>query len=209
MYNRFKSTPGNYFEYKLHSRTDEIVQRDYIQITSVDPAKKNFTIRIERRYSDRVVTGVFKRLDLTNSEDVSIENSLLRLSAELDNISKEINNSDFIFIEKQLPSNYIAVRICQHALSYFLFYLRDNRRLTRVFEVSPKIKNLVIKPPKGTKSKGLKKLSIIKGREILERRQDEKGLSILQENKKKQDDLCDTICQLESMLIELKISDNL
>ena len=214
MFNRFNfASSGKYYEFKIHSDisvlSHEIIERDYRQITSIDPGKKNFTIRIERRYSDRVVTGVFKRLNLTVENDESIESSLVFLSNELDEIKYDLYNSDFIFIEKQLPNNYTAVRIAQHALSYCMTKFKNNPRRTKIFEITPKLKNLVINPPKKTKAKEIKKLSVIRGEEYLEKGNDKFALEILIQNKKKQDDLCDTICQLEAMLIELNISDGL
>lgn len=198
---------NKYFEYNIHTSNSDVPDRDYTQIISIDPAKKNFTIRIEKRYSTCVVTHYFKRLDL--SVDGYIESSFDVLTNILNEIRDDILDSDLIFIEKQLPNNYLAVRIAQHALSYFLIVLKNNERRTRVFEVNSKTKNLVINPPKGTKAKEIKKLSVVKAKEILDKRQDEVALDILVKNKRKQDDLCDTICQIEAMLCELNISDNL
>lgn len=203
---RYHNSSSKYFEYKIHSNEDKEV-RDYTQIISIDPAQKNFTIRIESRYPDKVFTVYFRRINL--EVDEIFESSLLALSNELDVIKEYILNCDFVFIEKQLPDNYKAVRICQHALTYLITILKNNDRRTRIFEVNSKTKNIILNPPKGTNAKEIKKLSIIKGKELLSRRKDEFALEVLQDNKKKQDDLCDTICQIEAMLVELNISDNL
>lgn len=196
----------NYYEYNPHSETqskEEIPKRDYLQIISIDPAIGNYAIRIERRYSDIVETGFFEKF---NFSDPLVEKSTELLTLVLQRLEKHIINCDLVLVEKQMSINYKATRIAQNTLTEIRRMVKDNERRTRIFELSPKIKNLILKKKKGENHKAL---SVKRAREILEKRKDTTALSILNNNRKKQDDLCDTICQLEGMLIELKLEDGL
>lgn len=172
----------------------QVPDRDYIQYCSIDPAKKNFAILVERRYSDGTIsTYIYDKWDLSGLCPLDY---LTKILFEYKNI---FNSCDYIIVEKQLKVNKVASPPAKHAISFFLFYLRDNERRTRVFEIDPRAKSKILKNgPKDNRD--IKKLSIDYCIELLNKRNDVVKLQILSYHKKK-DDLADVVTQLEAALL--------
>jgi hypothetical protein len=105
----------------------------------------------------------------------------------------------YIVIERQLPQNYKATRIAQHSISYFSILLQDNALLTAIVEIDPKLKGKMLGAPKGISSTQLKSWAIEKARELLTAREDISSLKVLDQFYRKQDDLSDTVCQIEAL----------
>jgi len=180
--------------------------QDYYQILSIDPGKiKNFSYRIERRYHNgKIVPIVFDKNDfesITQEGETTINNSYQVLTEFLNKYSKFYDDCHFFIIEKQLPINYQAVRVSQHVISYFSIILYNKSLLPAIIEVDSRLKGKYLGAPKGIGDKQLKTWSIEKGRYLLTLRNDTFSLQVLDHFKNKQDDLCDTVCQIEALMV--------
>jgi hypothetical protein len=205
-----KKTEKQGLPYLIHyPHTQEETARkwdqNYRQIVSIDPAVKNYGLRVERRYFNGwITTVVFDKVSLVvNKEEDNIANMCCRLTRILDQYREIYEECHLILIEGQLPQNYKPSRISQHTISYFSFLLRDKPLLPAILEVDSKLKGKILGAPKGINENQLKAWSVVKGRELLEIRRDTFGLQVLDHYKKKQDDLCDTICMSEAVCVYL------
>ena len=191
----------------FYPHTREISERnwnsDYCQVVSIDPGTKNFALRIERRYtSGKVVPIVFDKASLNTScirnGEVYCE-KYRSLSIFLNKYLEFYDLCHFIIIEKQLPQNSKATRLAQHTISYFSTILCDKPLLPSIIEVDAKLKGKMLGAPKGINSKQLKAWSVVEARRMLEEREDSFSIGVLNYFSKKQDDLCDTVCQAEAL----------
>jgi len=177
----------------------------YYQIASIDPARKNYAFRIERRYHNGWITPiVFDKVAIESfeqSDNVIIYNTYQVLTAFLDKYAQYYNDCHFIIIERQLPQNYKATRIAQHSISYFSIKLHNNLLLPSIIEVDPKLKGKMLGAPKAINDKQLKSWAVEKAHQLLTIRRDEFSLQVLACFKNKQDDLSDTVCQAEALFI--------
>lgn len=105
-----------------------------------------------------------------------------------------------IIIERQIPDNYKMVRASQHVITYFLIHLKDLPHLPLILEIDPKLKSKELHAPKGLNPKQIKQWSIFKAREYLKHRGDTMSLKIIEDaQKRKRDDLSDTVIQIEAI----------
>jgi len=79
--------------------------------------------------------------------------------------------------------------------------LHNKPLLPAIVEVDSRLKGKYLGAPKGIKDKQLKTWSIEKGRYLLTLRNDTFSLQVLDLFKNKQDDLCDTVCQIEALMV--------
>ena len=78
-----------------------------------------------------------------------------------------------MLIERQLPTNYRAVRISQHIISYFLFHFKNlTPSLPMIFEVDSKLKGKQLGFSKHLNERGLKLWSVDYAKSLLVKRQD-------------------------------------
>ena len=177
----------------------------YYQVISIDPARKNYAFRIERRYHNGwIAPVVFDKtaIDGTKQEgDTTVSETYELLTAFLDKYQQFYNDCHFVIIERQLPQNYKATRIAQHSISYFSIRLHNLPLLPAVIEVDPKLKGKILGAPKNITDKQLKTWAIEKARELLTIRKDTFSLGVLDHFRNKQDDLSDTVCQAEAVFI--------
>jgi hypothetical protein len=177
----------------------------YYQVVSIDPARKNYAIRIERRYHNGWITSVvFDKTAIESIQqdgDTTMCNTYQVLTNFLDKYKQYYDDCHFIVVERQLPQNYKATRIAQHTISYFSLRLSDKPLLPSIVEIDPKLKGKTLGAPKNITDKQLKTWAIEKGRELLTLRQDKYSLDVLDYFRNKQDDLCDTVCQIEALFI--------
>lgn len=193
-----------YTVYYPHStpHTSRKWNQGYLQIVSIDPARKNYAMRIERRYDNGWITPVmFDKVAIQQTHEVNDTT----ISQTYDNLTKFFNKYKALFnechiiiFERQLPQNYQAVRIAQHTLSYFLITLCDMPLLPSIIEVDAKLKGRILGFQKGM---DLKQWAVNTAREILELRKDDFSLRVMDGFRSKQDDLADTVCQIEALLI--------
>lgn len=185
--------------------TERKWNQGYYQVVSIDPARKNYAMRIERRYDNGLIVPImFDKVKIESIETVD-ENTICKtyevLTEFLNKYSKFYEECHFIIVERQLPQNYKATRIAQHTISYFSIKLCNNKLLPAIIELDPKIKGKMLNAPKGITDKQLKSWAIVKARELLTIRSDKFSLGVLDCFKNKQDDLSDTVCQIEALFM--------
>lgn len=175
----------------------------YFQFVSIDPARKNYALRIERRYHNRWITPiVYDKTSIESAReegDTPICDTYQTLTAFLDKYDKFYDECHFVIIERQLPQNYKATRIAQHSISYFSLRLHNKPLLPAIIEVDPKLKGKILGAPKGISDKQLKTWSVEHSRHLLSIRKDEFSLRVMDHFKNKQDDLGDTVNQIEAI----------
>jgi len=196
-----------YTVYYPHSKKIEERRWDYkyYQVVSIDPARKNYALRIERRYDNGwIIPIVFDKVsieEIKQEGNTTICNTYEVLTTFLNKYEEFYNDCHFIIIERQLPQNYKATRIAQHSISYFSIKLHDNVLLPSIVEVDPKLKGKILGAPKNITDKQLKTWAVEKARELLTMRRDDFSLQVLNHFRNKQDDLSDTVCQIEAVFI--------
>src|SRR5579863_1451478 len=180
---------------------------DYI-IASVDPGICNFALRVEAR--DFKVKNIrliaYYNVDLTcgrgvdkkQSLGVNLAPALIQLTTFLNDLLNIFESCHMFIIERQLPRNFLATRICQHVISFLLIKL-DTNKLPSIIEISPRLKCKMLGAPPGTKGKQLKKWSVDTATKLLEIYKDTTSLQLLKQANKR-DDLADTFCQIEAFL---------
>ena len=177
----------------------------YYQVVSIDPARKNYAMRIERRYNNGWITPiVFDKVSIEAIDilgGVTVHNTYQVLTSFLDKYREFYDDCHFIVVERQLPQNYRATRIAQHTISYFSLRLHDKPLLPSIVEIDPKLKGKVLGAPKGINDKQLKTWAIEVARRLLTLRRDDFSLQVLDSFRNKQDDLSDTVCQVEALFI--------
>jgi hypothetical protein len=195
-----------YTVYYPHSKpyTDRKWTQDYVQLVSIDPGRKNYAFRIERRYYNGWITPVaFAKADLpvsTVEGDTTTTTTYQSITEFLNRYQQFYHDCHYIIIERQLPQNYKATRIAQHTISYFSLRLENAPLLPAIVEVSPHLKGKVLGAPRGLPNKALKEWAVGVAHTLLQTRRDDFSLGIINANTK-QDDLSDTVCQAEALLI--------
>lgn len=177
--------------------------QNYYQVVSIDPARKNYAIRIERRYNNGYIKPiVFDKVSIESfveDKGVLINNTYQELTKFLNKYKEFYDDCHFIIIERQLPQNYKACRISQHTISYFSLILENKPLLPSIVEVDPKLKTKMLGAPSGLSDSQTKSWAVVEGRALLTKRGDEFSLQVLDLFRTKQDDLCDTICMIEAL----------
>lgn len=187
-----------YYPHTINS-SERNWNNNYYQVVSIDPATKNYAIRIERRYnSGWILPLAFERFSVADVEDNEICHLYDNLTYQLDKYITFYNDCHFIIIEKQLPQNFKASHIARHTISYFSLRLHNTPLLPTIIEVDSKLKGNALGAPPKLNSKQLKNWSVEKALSLLTIRQDYRSIEIINKNKKK-DDLADTICQVDAL----------
>jgi hypothetical protein len=194
-----------YYPHDTPSKDRDWTKEEYFQVVSIDPARKNYAMRIERRYKNGWITPiVFDKVSIESIEKEGeniINDTYKVLTKFLDKYKEFYDGCHYIIVERQLPKNYKAVRISQHTISYFLLYLSNKPLLPSIIEIDSQLKGKMLGAPKGMKENYLKTWSVEKAKELLTMREDNYSLDILKVFKRKQDDLSDTVCQIEALFI--------
>jgi hypothetical protein len=180
----------------------------YVQFVSIDPGTKNFAFRIERRYyNGKIETYAFEKHSPLEIKTEQINNDNVTINHLYNNINLILNKhktlyetTHYIIIERQLPQNYMATRVAQHFISYFIHELTDKFLRASILEVDPKLKGKMLKAPKGMRERELKVWSTHEARRLFVLNKDNFSLNILDKTRKK-DDLADTKCQTEAICI--------
>ena len=199
-----KTPYTTYYPHNL-PHTSRRWEQPYIQFGSVDPATKNYAVRIERRYHNGWITPVvFDKTSLKTIDQegaTTICTTYKTLTEFLEKYIKFFHDCHFIIIERQLPQNYKATRIAQHTISYLSVKLFNTALLPSIIEVDPKLKGKILGAPKGITDKQLKSWAVEEGRRLFTTRLDQFSLNVLNHFSTKQDDLCDAACQIEAICI--------
>lgn len=191
--------------YTIHNPHTDVSRRDwskhqYIRAVSIDPGKTNFCIRIEDRPLNKpgpIRPLVYERLSLAKSTVPNEEQLYTSLSNQLRTWIDLLIPAHLVIIERQLPDNYLLVRISQHLLTWFLEYLRDGPNLAVIIEVSGKLKVQAYGQTNLNKT-ALKAWAGQAVMDLFQRRADTQSLAIITKSRKK-DDLADVILQLEAI----------
>lgn len=195
-----------YTVYNPHTMDlNQRISNNKVRVISVDPGITNFCIRVEERGIKDYIpikTLLFDKMHL-RKEEVELTDNLIcqyytTLNNYLDSNLDLFKTCDMVIVEKQLPINYKAVRISQHVITYFMVHLKNISSLPIIFEVDPKLKGRELGASSHLNSKGLKAWAVEEATRILQIRNDEYGLEVLRKNKRKADDLADTVCQIEA-----------
>jgi hypothetical protein len=128
-------------------------------------------------------------------------NIFLNISDYVDSHRNIFDLVDFIVIEEQLKQNPMAVRVCQHLYSYFLFIFRDFRPIilqsstmkTRVLGCERKRK----REKRSKRYSEIKRWSCETAMNILVERKDLQSIVKFHEYPK-QDDIADSMLQLQA-----------
>ena len=202
-----KENTGEFITYNPHSiDLSKRVWPDVVKVISIDPGIRNLALRVESRGirdgNHPIKTIVFEKLRIAEV-DRKIEgrvDQLFTLVTEFLEKYREIfKSSHMVIIERQLPINYKAVRVEQHILTYFMLLFKDMMpTLPLIYEVDPKLKGRELGASKHLNERGIKQWSIDYATEELNKRQDSVGLAVFAKNKRKLDDLADTLTQINS-----------
>jgi hypothetical protein len=185
------------------------------QCVSIDPAIKNFALRIEKRYRTGFIETVFMtKIDFSQYGDVSESKGattavdpriLAAATSFLNSLLPVMQESRIVGIERQMAINYKSSRIFQHILTYFLIMVTTFRHPCIIMDISPKLKGRILGAPKNIHKTELKAWGIVKALEISEWRQDKIATQIIKyhkgKSKTKADDIADTIIQMEAWFI--------
>lgn len=205
-----------YYPYPCHQLPPigQDIPDEGCQCVSIDPAIKNFALRVEKRYrTGRIETIQMMKIDFSQYGDVSETTGtttvdpriLAAATSVLNSLLSIMQDSRIVAIERQMAINYKSSRIFQHVLSYFLIMVTTFRYSCIIIDISPKLKGRVLGAPKGLNYSGLKEWSIEKSLEISVWRGDQIAIQIIKyhrgKSKTKADDIADTINQIEAWFI--------
>jgi len=161
-------------------------------IFSIDPGRVNFACRLEERKEDGTIIGL-----------MFIRARFEQLSEIIDFFEKNhelLSQTTICIVEKQMSINYTMIRVAQHVETYFLTKYPH----VAVFEISSKLKvgkEETIQTAKDILTKGNDKASF----DLIEKLGNPvKEPGKRKPKKEKLDDLCDTVCQIEAFLDEIK-----
>lgn len=152
---------------------------------------------------------VFDKTDIDSSvqnDAATICSTYTNLTTFLDKYEEQYRECHFLIVERQLPQNYKASRIAQHTISHFLLRLANTDLLPVIIELDPKMKGKILGAPKNISDKQLKSWAVEMARNLLTQRNDKFSLDVLTYFAKKQDDLSDTVCQIEALFIAWGLS---
>lgn len=180
--------------------------RTGIQVCSVDPARKNYAIRIEKWLpSGRIVPVAFTKVSVQEEADPEIPDSVCatfaNITALLDGYAPLLAECHIFVVERQLPQNYFACRYAQHTLTYFMTRYAGGVLRPTILEVDPKFKTKALGAPKGLNEKQIKAWTISYARPCLAARGDGWSIAVMNRTPKKQDDLADTVCQVLALFV--------
>lgn len=187
---------------------------DGCQTVSIDPAPKNFAIRIEKRYRTGHIEPIYMdKIDFSQYGDASettgttlIDPRMIwAITHYMNSLLPLMKESRIVAIERQLAKNYKATRIYQHLLTYFIMVMPSFTHYCILIDLSTKLKGRILHAPKGLNHNGMKKWGIEKAIEILTLRQDQWSLEKIRSHRGKSqtkaDDLADTVIQMEAWFI--------
>jgi hypothetical protein len=161
-------------------------------IFSIDPGRVNFACRLEERKEDGTVRSLlFKKMRFEQ---------LIDIQKFFEDHYDVLSQTTICIVEKQMSINYTMIRVSQHVETYFLTRYPH----VAVYEISSKLKVG-------------KDITIETAKKILLERKDQESYDFLlklenplkekgkrKPKKEKLDDLCDTVCQIESFFDEMR-----
>lgn len=171
---------------------------------SIDIGIKNFAIRIENKFPDKIIPVLFEKIDFREKESgtACIDPNVIRnLNTFLKSCMPLIRLADIIVIERQLAVNVKSSALFNMVINYFMSR-EEQMPNTVICAVNPKLKTHIFRPGKLSKVE-VKKWAIDKALEILTQQKDYWSLKQILihkgKSKTKADDLSDTVVQLEAL----------
>lgn len=216
-----KDDPSNYIIYHPFPCTalppiGADIPDDGCQTVSIDPAPKNFALRIEKRYRSGYIEPIYmEKIDLSQYGDASETTGttvidprmMAAITHYIQSLLPSIRQSRIIAIERQLAKNYKATRIYQHLMTLFITLMPSFAHYCILMDISPKLKGKILGAPKGLNYNGLKKWGIEKSLELLSWRGDQWSRQTIEyhrgKSETKGDDLADTVIQMEAWFMLL------
>ena len=98
-----------------------------------------------------------------------------------------------------MPINYKSNRVAQHVLSYFMTLLKNSVHLPMFYEIQASIKTKWLRSPPNLTDSTRKTWGSQEAYKLLQWRNDVFGMQVMKENWEKQDDLADTVIQIEAV----------
>lgn len=180
-----------------------------VQCVSIDPAIKTFAIRIERRYSDRVVLVHYDKIDFMPGEKDNKQTAevnpevILNMTNYFLTYLPTLIHTRLVVIERQMSPKIL--RVFQHWLTLFLTHVRLFKNPCVITDVAAWVKSDVFGAPKRMTRNELKQWDIEKALEVLGKYGDESSINTIKHHrgntKTKADDLADTVIQLEGLIV--------
>lgn len=161
-------------------------------IFSIDPGRVNFACRLEERREDGCIDGlIYKRMRFEE---------LLDIQKFFEEHHDLLSQTTICIVEKQMPINYTMIRVSQHVETYFLTKYPH----VAVYEISSKLKvgkDVTIDTAKKLLLEGKDQRSY----DLLDRMGNPvKEVGKRRPKKEKLDDLCDTVCQIDAFMKEMR-----
>ncbi len=200
-----------FYRYHNHNVRPDYSSQEYIDVVSIDPGIANFAICIERRYSN----GVIQTIELSNTKIIHDSKNDITLyykvNEHLNQFLNIFKSCHFILIEKQMSKNHKCTKLFQHLITYFMMVCATNRNVPYITELTSTFKSRQF-GIKGLKRPELKRWGEEKAYELLTIRGDGYAIDVLNsyaDNKKKIDDMTDTIIQSEAFFNSIGFRDTI
>lgn len=175
---------------------------DHYMVVSCDPAIRNFAIRIEKRYkSGQIIMLESSKIDIL---DTPTQTRFEILHNFLDTFRPYFLQTHIFVTERQLPKNFDAREIAQHAISYFMTLRKEFTLNPVILDISARNKGRHMGAPQKCTDYWLKKWAVLRAAELFKARHDNKSLDQLI-NIKKKDDVADTAIQIEALFVILRL----
>lgn len=173
-----------------------------VRVISIDPGRDHLGIRVDIRNTDLSYCRVelFELIDL-GKDFLGI---FLNLTDYLESRKSLFQTANYCVIERQMPQNYIMMRVAQTIITYMYLILKDLSHLPLILEVDTKLKGKVLGFDLEPKDIKIKSWGTKKAKEFLERYQDLESIRIMNSAKRMQD-LADTVIQVDALFYTIFI----
>lgn len=204
--------------YKIDSKKptvtfEQLKNKEFIYFLSIDPGTKNLALRIEKRKKHgELKKKLFEKLNIKYEIIQEDKTEVEFFDQLIDYTDQKINlilKLDVIIIERQPIINYRTARIMQHFITYFNIVFKNCLRefLPMMVDIRPELRRKWLKFPKNLNKNGIDQATKDIGRLFLEKQNDMESILILNKTGRKTDDLCVTVCQIETFLLFFELYD--
>lgn len=171
--------------------------KPWVDVVSCDPGVVNFSTRVERRYPNGIIEVLLA--ENINITDTRTKTRYEQLHDLMDSHRDIFVAADLFIVERQLPKNFVATAISNHALSYFMSLRKHfSGKEVIIMDITAKNKGLQLSVPKKCQGYWLKRWSVLRAYELFKCRNDTAGVLML-DSADKRDDLADTAIQIEAV----------
>jgi len=188
---------------------------DYTRVVVIDPGPVNCGFRIATRDNTTGVISTdmqtrlqFKKCKYEGCAEGKESVSYTNVYRVLDPYKSWFCMSHYILVEKQLKINYNLIRFGQHLITYMMGCTRNEGLRPIVVELDSRFKTRELGAPSGMKKRDIKGWAVVKSKEILLSRGDQKAYEALC-CASKGDDIGDVVCYEEAFWSLLKRCDGI